>query len=712
MRAKQKIVLPVLFIASLLLSILAQNIALSGTTGLLVVDPANNTGDVNEDFAINIGISDIGADSSLYAWETHIRYNPAVLGVVHTRYFRSDRSLLTAQSGLDDSITASYAGMKLFCQLGIRVWRRDVSEVETEITSGTPVSIATQMVGSAGMVSGASWTCPSESFQPTDAIKVEVYARFCMTPAGGLPTAWTLVDNWMTDRHPIVAALDGAKWAVYYYIEAYLSAGKIYGEFFFDNTTYNSRIEISGISRGTFLSDAAGSQGWSAVFLQEIDEASGVVRLSEYIDPKTTDPKYPPVGAIGSGVLVSIKFFIIGEGVTLLHFDFTELFTVISGTPVNVNYKTTDGLFDNRGVILPPQAVFTAPLYGIETLDVVFDGSASNDAADGGWITSYEWDFDYDGMTFDVDATGKVAVHAFDLAGTYTVALRVTDNDGLDAIASEDITIQIWMVGGWFPDLIGKQAWPESPKWYESKSGREPEFYARIGNPTEDEYEVYAEFAIFSKDEAKKLGVIQSPIITIAAGETLDESAVMDLTSLMWRAFSGSPNPASWNWLGYYAAYCRAGDPFAMRKYIVFASCYYKNSSMSEFEQGYIVKYFHFNVIPAEHDIGVVSVATDPQGEVPQGSLVTVDVNVTNYGELEETFDVTTLYKGAVATGTIGVQTITLQPGQSVIVTFTWDTDALPIGPYIIRGRLSILTFEWPIDIASNQEAFTVAYVV
>ena len=60
---------------------------------------------------------------------------------------------------------------------------------------------------------------------------------------------------------------------------------------------------------------------------------------------------------------------------------------------------------------------------------VALDGSGSNDPD--GTITLYEWDLDYDGVTFDIDATGATPV--FSAAGlegpaSRTVALRVTDD--------------------------------------------------------------------------------------------------------------------------------------------------------------------------------------------------------------------------------------------------------------------------------------------
>ncbi len=46
---------------------------------------------------------------------------------------------------------------------------------------------------------------------------------------------------------------------------------------------------------------------------------------------------------------------------------------------------------------------------------------------------SWEWDFDYDGTTFDTDSTERNTTHTYLDDGTFTVALRVTDDGGLQS---------------------------------------------------------------------------------------------------------------------------------------------------------------------------------------------------------------------------------------------------------------------------------------
>ncbi|MFI7441051.1 S8 family serine peptidase [Nonomuraea indica] len=78
----------------------------------------------------------------------------------------------------------------------------------------------------------------------------------------------------------------------------------------------------------------------------------------------------------------------------------------------------------------PPTASFTA---SCTQLACSFNGSGSTDSD--GTIASYAWDFG-DGST----GTGATATHTYGTAGTYTVKLTVTDDDGATASTTKQVS--------------------------------------------------------------------------------------------------------------------------------------------------------------------------------------------------------------------------------------------------------------------------------
>lgn len=90
-----------------------------------------------------------------------------------------------------------------------------------------------------------------------------------------------------------------------------------------------------------------------------------------------------------------------------------------------------------RTVKFPPVADFTfSPERPKVGEPVRFDASESFDPD--GQIIKYEWDFESDGT---IDAQGVTVEHSFSQAGSFTVTLTVTDNDGEKSTARKTITV-------------------------------------------------------------------------------------------------------------------------------------------------------------------------------------------------------------------------------------------------------------------------------
>jgi predicted outer membrane repeat protein len=89
------------------------------------------------------------------------------------------------------------------------------------------------------------------------------------------------------------------------------------------------------------------------------------------------------------------------------------------------------GAFESQVVNQAPVAEAGGPYTVYEGSMVMLSGSGSTDAD--GVIVKYEWDLNYNGVTFDVDATGVSTVFSaahLTAGDTRTVALRVTDRTG------------------------------------------------------------------------------------------------------------------------------------------------------------------------------------------------------------------------------------------------------------------------------------------
>ena len=69
--------------------------------------------------------------------------------------------------------------------------------------------------------------------------------------------------------------------------------------------------------------------------------------------------------------------------------------------------------------------------------------NASSSADFDGSIAAYEWDFDYDGSTFTVDATGVQATTSYASPGERAIRLRLRDNLGATNELSREVMVQV-----------------------------------------------------------------------------------------------------------------------------------------------------------------------------------------------------------------------------------------------------------------------------
>jgi len=279
-------------------------------------------------------------------------------------------------------------------------------------------------------------------------------------------------------------------------------------------------VQILSVTFSTWMADAS---GFAAIPLQTIDNIAGRASIGQVLHPLATS------GATGDASLATVTFNVTSIGATYLDLTSSKLNTKIYGNNVPIPHVAEHGLFDNRPGMLPPIASFTAPTTGIVGEVLIFDASASNDDDDNGWIVSYEWDFSY-GHTFNTEATGEIVPHAFGSKGSYTAALRVTDNDGMTDTTTLDITIL--EETAYFPHLAGKKAWPGRHHFVEAKHGSINTLNARIKNPNAiAAFEVYVRFSTYDAKYGMIVGSVVSPTVTLLPGWLVDVTADFDINA-------------------------------------------------------------------------------------------------------------------------------------------------------------------------------------
>jgi len=144
--------------------------------------------------------------------------------------------LLTAQSNIAQNVKKSINLLKN-AFWGIRVWRRNQTGTEFEITAGTPVAVVSRGVAGQGLQSN-TWNCPATNMSTTDAIVVRVYH---MWSAG----SWVKLADFITEQLG-AGLLNATQWTVFYYTKLAFVGFPIPRAtdawFYWGTAVYNSRI--------------------------------------------------------------------------------------------------------------------------------------------------------------------------------------------------------------------------------------------------------------------------------------------------------------------------------------------------------------------------------------------------------------------------------------------------------------------------------------
>jgi PKD repeat protein len=173
-------------------------------------------------------------------------------------------------------------------------------------------------------------------------------------------------------------------------------------------------LDFVSVVEGDFL--AFQPQGTFFGNQTEADE-SGIDYITVFL---TTKGNFP--GVSGDGKLATVTFRVQTIGETVLDLFDTKLRDFRLWP---IEHTSTDGYFTNAAG--PPRALFTfSPHIAEINQTITFNATLSYDHD--GFITSYFWEFG-DGNVANV--AHPITTHAYVEAGTYTVALTVTDNASL-----------------------------------------------------------------------------------------------------------------------------------------------------------------------------------------------------------------------------------------------------------------------------------------
>ena len=221
-----------------------------------------------------------------------------------------------------------------------------------------------------------------------------------------------------------------------------------YTRTFSQKGTFNALLEVLNDKNQTATATVSYTvTGNPPVATASVNPSNGPVPLDVNLIGSGTDV---------DGTIVKFEWDFEGDGV----FDFTSAttgnttHTFSSAGTFNAVFRVTDneGLTGSAQVTATavrvgppgsPTATITlpaAPLTVTAPFTVSFNGTGS-DA--NGTITKYEWDFDGNGV-FDFSSTTSAATtFNYVSPGTFTAALRLTDNEGLTGVDTIDITVKI-----------------------------------------------------------------------------------------------------------------------------------------------------------------------------------------------------------------------------------------------------------------------------
>jgi len=292
------------------------------------------------------------------------------------------------------------------------------------------------------------------------------------------------------------------------------------------NLAYDPAVlEATAITKGAFFEGAIGlfPHGPVIELQKEIDNDLGYVSYALMFGWASP---YFYSGKSGSGTLATIGFNVTGIGGTILDLVDTNLVDPAGG---NIDHEVIPGLFNNlkaAPVVESIEVSLTEPQIGES---VAFSAQAYDPDPDG-YIVSYYWDFG-DGTAEESYDRWGVPIphteHTYEMIGTYTVKLTVTDDMG--AKGRRSVTIKVTPPRGLKADLVDAwpefrnivcPPWPEEEVWWRQDMHFNP-LYADVVNLASGAVTVKVRFTVTR--DGVKVAEFDTSSYTFAAGSYLAE---------------------------------------------------------------------------------------------------------------------------------------------------------------------------------------------
>ena len=535
--------------------------------------------------------------------------------------------------------------------------------------------------------------------------------------SGGLPI--------VSLEPPTVTGLVGETFAVDINVTGITSEESLYS-WEFEMSFNTTALDAVNVTEGPFLRDT----GYSTFFSKKINNTTGTVKVLGIIN----ELPFPPTGAVGNETLCTITFLVEAEGATPLHFEYTELYSIVaddlilidhttqppiakvssiisitaSPTPITLGKNTTISGFitpERRGVTVtiqyrPAGGSWSAPItvttdwssqyshvwtpttVGTYELKASWLGDANTESAESEVITIevveiHDITLDIGGVSFKVIIESNSTVSNFQLI-PINKEIRFNVVGSSDTVGFCNVTIPINLLGDpYIVQVDGLLLTPEET----------------TNNTHSFLYFTYSHNTHTVKINGTTVATPPIALFTFLAtseyaGDPLsfDASASRDpdgnVTSYKWDFDDGTPIVAEADPITTHV-YASAGTYFVTLTVI-------DNQSLTDIATDTVT-------VSAKHDVAVVNV-TLSSNKVAMGERVSINVTVVNLGTETEAFNITVYYDNVII-GTRSV--VNLTSGASEILTINWETTDVDPDTYTIKAVASIITGE--IDTKNNE---------